>query len=693
MLAWSGFGARSKPEVPSTTAAEEGATQRSSSQPLPRFGSNPGQIQPMVAEYAFKTQWWKRLVIRYLDLDKAKARGEKAGGATLDAISRWSSRALPPYSQSVDSLGLMASFMQGLLTQVDTLSDRVRVLEERERFYQDEVMVLKSDLALSQLAIAEMQKAKPMKSWILDDGYDELQAEARAAVGYFDPQAMLEEKARRDAESASGSAKSSGVDDKFIKIDPKTYDIGDSQEQVSEGLSTHKSEWLPGTGGVPTLGSVSPSPRVLSPANSVAHLTPPSDVKPPWWPEVSQTQLTPSTTKAEEAATDENLPGTSTCLRNIQEVAAKALEAAELAHLRPAESAPPSKGESTDMGVSTVGSFPTQVVAPPTQVVPPPSTPVPTVPADVPGDRYSAEELGKRLFMQNSTDGRACQRCMRFKKRCECKEGPLTIEEVRQQTIAMQKAAWKREQEQSAPQPTPTAGEAVQSVTRGNSQPPGPLAPAQVTPAVEPRSREAWPAWEAVSLMDDRQLATPTGPPMTLAPGQVSLPVKAPPSIGQRSPQQPPPQQTQQQQQQLPVKPPPPAWMLAKGGKPPPPSTPPPPELAAKAKPQQPQPPPVSRARSTPRVSSSANSSEMPAHPARGTIWASQFAFNGGVECPHTENGGCQPYKNQHGSGWRCEDCHTKWFRRNNGEEVVTSGPTRFRRPGFRVGMPHTVAA
>ena len=82
----------------------------------------------------------------------------------------------------------------------------------------------------------------------------------------------------------------------------------------------------------------------------------------------------------------------------------------------------------------------------------------------------------------------------------------------------------------------------------------------------------------------------------------------------------------------------------------------------------------------------------MPAHPAAGTLMASQFPFSGGAECTHTEYGGCQPYFNQHGAGWRCEDCHTKWFKRNNGEEVITSGPTRYRRQGWRQGMPHTQA-
>ena len=66
---------------------------------------------------------------------------------------------------------------------------------------------------------------------------------------------------------------------------------------------------------------------------------------------------------------------------------------------------------------------------------------------------------------------------------------------------------------------------------------------------------------------------------------------------------------------------------------------------------------------------------------------SSQFPFEGAQECSHTEHGGVQPYYNQHGAGWRCEICHTKWFKRNNGEQVETSGPTRYRRPGWRPGM------
>ena len=49
-------------------------------------------------------------------------------------------------------------------------------------------------------------------------------------------------------------------------------------------------------------------------------------------------------------------------------------------------------------------------------------------------------------------------------------------------------------------------------------------------------------------------------------------------------------------------------------------------------------------------------------------------------ECWH-RNG--TTYNNQHGRGWRCEECHSKWFTRHNGEQVETSGLTRFRRPGW----------
>ena len=59
-------------------------------------------------------------------------------------------------------------------------------------------------------------------------------------------------------------------------------------------------------------------------------------------------------------------------------------------------------------------------------------------------------------------------------------------------------------------------------------------------------------------------------------------------------------------------------------------------------------------------------------------------------ECSHRLAGGMQTYTNQHGSRYRCADCATKWFRRTNGQEIATSGPSRYRMEGWHPSMPVT---
>ena len=73
-------------------------------------------------------------------------------------------------------------------------------------------------------------------------------------------------------------------------------------------------------------------------------------------------------------------------------------------------------------------------------------------------------------------------------------------------------------------------------------------------------------------------------------------------------------------------------------------------------------------------------------HPAPQGAPCSPVKLEGMLECPHgTYNSrvAVTSYQNQHGKGWRCEECHTKWFRRNNGEQVETCGASRWRRPGW----------
>ena len=88
-------------------------------------------------------------------------------------------------------------------------------------------------------------------------------------------------------------------------------------------------------------------------------------------------------------------------------------------------------------------------------------------------------------------------------------------------------------------------------------------------------------------------------------------------------------------------------------------------------------------ARTTVPVSSSAVHSDLPDHPAAEYVLSSPIWMEGMKECPHAK---CLPYHNQHGSGWRCEDCTTKWHRSNAGDQKTTSGPSRYRRPGYRTG-------
>ena len=81
----------------------------------------------------------------------------------------------------------------------------------------------------------------------------------------------------------------------------------------------------------------------------------------------------------------------------------------------------------------------------------------------------------------------------------------------------------------------------------------------------------------------------------------------------------------------------------------------------------------------------------MPPHPHRAAglhLYAQTMPGPGLVECNHRLSGGCTPYTNQFGSGWRCMECQTKWFQRANGQQVETSGPSRYRMHGWHPSMP-----
>ena len=81
----------------------------------------------------------------------------------------------------------------------------------------------------------------------------------------------------------------------------------------------------------------------------------------------------------------------------------------------------------------------------------------------------------------------------------------------------------------------------------------------------------------------------------------------------------------------------------------------------------------------------------MPTHPHRAAglhLYASAMPGPGLVECSHRLAGGCTPYTNQHGGCYRCVGCGTKWFRRANGQEQHTSGPSRYRMAGWHPSMP-----
>ena len=86
-----------------------------------------------------------------------------------------------------------------------------------------------------------------------------------------------------------------------------------------------------------------------------------------------------------------------------------------------------------------------------------------------------------------------------------------------------------------------------------------------------------------------------------------------------------------------------------------------------------------------------AQAHHMPTHPHRAAglhLYAHTMPGPGLVECSHRLSGGCQPYTNQYGSDYRCAECGTKWLRRANGQELQTSGPSRYRMDGWHPSMP-----
>ena len=82
---------------------------------------------------------------------------------------------------------------------------------------------------------------------------------------------------------------------------------------------------------------------------------------------------------------------------------------------------------------------------------------------------------------------------------------------------------------------------------------------------------------------------------------------------------------------------------------------------------------------------------QLPPHPhalAGMHIYAQTMPGPNLVECNHRLSGGVTPYTNQHGSGFRCSECGTEWFRRSSGVKVETSGSSRYRMHGWHPSMP-----
>ena len=249
MLGWSAFSQRSSAVVPpsssTTLQAEEaeqkfGARVRGSSQPLPQFGQDAGsgQLQPMVAEYAFKSQWWKRLVLRRLALEKAYAKGEAALAMSLDEVSGWSSQASPSVSRVVEALAMTASAAKELRGQCSRLDRRIEELEVREGYY-----------------IKEIQELR--KYYVKETPNQEV-IESSVGAGPLPPHP------------------SRPVDHTPPRVEE--FDIA-SQKEGSLGLSTHQSGWLKleEDGEMQlTLGSVCPSPREQL-GSSLAHMPPPDE--------------------------------------------------------------------------------------------------------------------------------------------------------------------------------------------------------------------------------------------------------------------------------------------------------------------------------------------------------------------------------------------------------------------------------
>ena len=339
-------------------------------------------------------------------------------------------------------------------------------------------------------------------------------------------------------------------------------------------------------------------------------------------------------------------------------------------------------------------------------------------------DRFSLEELRRRVSLESSNDGRQCAVCLRFRNCCQCVGGPSTVKDLEDKATLLEEEKSKHEKTQKRMQSE--KDDLLLQLAAMEDR----LMKEQRLRAGQSHAELMEQATKVAKDMIKEQLATnypKPPPPCLLAQIGRSDSATSPMKPKPRCPSPPRTNQSPPVAKALPAKTPPPP--------PPPPSSkaqgwenwtgsnttreasqsssssssgaPLPtfggrsstsevtndnvggPDLSGRAA-AVPTPLTLGRPRQSPidwtasgqdpRLSTSAatTAQDLPAHPNPAVVNESPIWLPGMVECPHHNVG---HYSNQHGGGWRCEDCATKWYKALNGDQRTTSGPRRYRRP------------
>ena len=271
------------------------------------------------------------------------------------------------------------------------------------------------------------------------------------------------------------------------------------------------------------------------------------------------------------------------------------------------------------------------------------------VPAPPEVDRFSLEELRARV--NDSNDGRTCQVCQQWRKACRCKDGFQTLEMMVERIRRAEAKRCETEQQHAPPPTCPTTSTTPAPQARVEEEPA--RDPQQASPSSMPMSfgpPPTTPTAAASSATTADRVREAQEQAQESTPGARSSNQAMPAAIGG-------------------------ADNAGRAAAPWTQTAPAPPRNALSPRrsqslvpPQRPLSPPLAE-------------DAMPPHPRPEVVWYSAVRLEGMIECAHRH---CLPYHNQHGNGWRCEWCHTKWFRRNNGETRETSGPSRYQRPDWR---------